>query len=76
VLHLIDFCRQQGIALLYLGYWIEQVKAMSYKANFKPHYLLRDGIWSRVGRSGIGESATGRSGEKTKAGLFKMQPQG
>jgi arginine-tRNA-protein transferase len=48
VLHLIDFCRQKDIDYLYLGYWIEDVAAMAYKANFKPHYLLRDKVWTLV----------------------------
>jgi arginyl-tRNA--protein-N-Asp/Glu arginylyltransferase len=48
ILHLIDFCRQKDIAYLYLGYWIEDVAAMRYKANFKPHYLLRDKVWTKV----------------------------
>ena len=45
ILNIIDFCRNQGIGYVYLGYWIENVQAMSYKANFKPHELLRDGCW-------------------------------
>jgi arginyl-tRNA--protein-N-Asp/Glu arginylyltransferase len=48
ILHLIDFCRQKNISFLYLGYWIPEVAAMRYKANFKPHYLLHDNIWTRV----------------------------
>ena len=48
ILHLIDFCRQKNITYLYLGYWIEEVTAMRYKANFKPHYLLLDNVWTRV----------------------------
>jgi arginine-tRNA-protein transferase len=49
ILHLIDFCRQKDIDYLYLGYWIEEVAAMCYKANFKPHYLLRNKVWTLVG---------------------------
>lgn len=48
ILYLLDFCRQHRIGSLYLGYWIKEIKAMSYKAAFKPHYLLRDGRWRRV----------------------------
>ncbi|MCK5229469.1 MAG: arginyltransferase [Desulfobulbaceae bacterium] len=47
ILNIIDLCRRQGIGYVYLGYWIENVRAMSYKANFKPHDLLCDGQWSR-----------------------------
>ncbi|WP_456384811.1 arginyltransferase [Desulfolithobacter sp.] len=45
ILYLIDFCRSHRIPILYLGYWIEQVQAMRYKASFKPYQILRDGIW-------------------------------
>ncbi len=45
ILYLIDFCRQHTIDTLYLGYYIDQVSAMSYKNNFKPHQLLLDGKW-------------------------------
>lgn len=45
ILHLIDFCRRNGIDLFYLGYWIEEVGAMRYKSAFRPHELLIDGRW-------------------------------
>ncbi|KPK27672.1 MAG: hypothetical protein AMJ61_04740 [Desulfobacterales bacterium SG8_35_2] len=48
ILYLIDFCLQKKIQFLYLGYWIEEVKAMRYKANFKPHYVLVDSAWKPV----------------------------
>lgn len=50
ILHLIDFCRQQEIKFIYLGYWIKDVKAMSYKARFKPHYLFQENTWKLVSR--------------------------
>ena len=50
ILNLINFCRRHGIDYLYLGYCIEQVQAMRYKAAFKPHELLRAGRWEPVGR--------------------------
>ena len=50
ILSLIDFCRQKKIKFIYLGYWIEDVKAMSYKAKFKPHYILQDNSW-KLGHS-------------------------
>jgi arginine-tRNA-protein transferase len=48
ILYLIEFCLQQKIKFIYLGYWIEGVDAMSYKANFKPHYVFRDSTWKSI----------------------------
>ena len=48
ILHLIDFCRSHHIEFLYLGYWIKEVKAMSYKSAFRPHELYIDGTWQRI----------------------------
>lgn len=50
ILYLIDFCMQKKIQFLYLGYWIKQVKAMSYKEKFKPHYILSDNKWITITR--------------------------
>lgn len=50
ILHLIHFCRLHSIQYLYLGYCIEEVRAMRYKAVFKPHELLLDGRWVAVPR--------------------------
>lgn len=50
ILYLIDFCRQHGIDMLYLGYCIGQVQAMSYKSRFNPHQLFFDGKWQEVVR--------------------------
>ncbi|KPK25096.1 MAG: hypothetical protein AMJ61_12915 [Desulfobacterales bacterium SG8_35_2] len=50
ILYLIDFCKQKKIKFIYLGYWIKAVKAMSYKANFKPHYIFCDNSWTRINR--------------------------
>jgi len=48
ILRLIELCRLQAIDFLYLGYWIDRVSAMRYKANFKPHQLLLRGSWQPV----------------------------
>ncbi|MBW2466673.1 MAG: arginyltransferase [Deltaproteobacteria bacterium] len=48
ILYLTDFCRQKGIKFIYLGYWIKDVKAMSYKAQFNPHYLLHGSTWQFI----------------------------
>ena len=50
ILHLIDFCRRQAIQFMYLGYWIKDVRAMRYKAKFKPHHIYRAGTWKPVSR--------------------------
>ncbi|MBU0480599.1 MAG: arginyltransferase [Proteobacteria bacterium] len=47
ILNLIDICRRNRIRELYLGYMIEEVHAMCYKAAFRPHYLLKNGSWQK-----------------------------
>lgn len=49
ILHLLDFAEKNGIPLVYLGYWIAGLSAMSYKARFCPHQLLVAGEWREVG---------------------------
>lgn len=49
ILSLIELCREWDIEFLYLGYFIPPVSAMSYKANFYPHYLFIDNHWQRKG---------------------------
>lgn len=48
ILNLIHFCRRHKIPLLYLGYYIEEVRAMRYKTAFKPHELLISGQWQKM----------------------------
>lgn len=45
VLMEIEYTRQLGVQHYYLGYWIEGAKTMQYKANYRPHELLRAGRW-------------------------------
>lgn len=49
ILYLLDFCRRHGIASLYLGYWIKDLKGMHYKTDFRPHEILLEGSWQKVG---------------------------
>jgi len=50
VLQEIGFCREHGIPHLYLGYWVGDAPAMSYKTSFRPCELLgTDGLWRAVG---------------------------
>lgn len=41
----IEQCRTLGLRWLYLGYWIEDSRKMSYKAGFEPQERLIDGAW-------------------------------
>ena len=45
ILTLVRICLEMGIDYLYLGYFIEGVRAMQYKTNFRPHELLLDRTW-------------------------------
>ncbi len=45
ILNLVNFCTRHAIPLLYLGYYIEQVQSMRYKAAFRPHERLLAGSW-------------------------------
>ncbi len=48
ILYLAELARREHCDYLYLGYWIEPVPAMVYKARFRPHYLLVNGEWAQV----------------------------
>lgn len=41
----IEQCHTLGLRWLYLGYWIEDSRKMSYKAGFQPQERLIDGTW-------------------------------
>ncbi|PIE56606.1 MAG: arginyltransferase [Desulfobulbus propionicus] len=48
ILSLIDFSCRNGFEYLYLGYWIEGLRGMSYKSAFRPHELLLGDRWQLV----------------------------
>ena len=48
ILYLTELARREHCAYLYLGYWIEPVAAMAYKARFRPHSLLVNGEWLQI----------------------------
>jgi len=41
----IEQAKRLGLQYVYLGYWIEGSDKMSYKANFSPCEMLRNGDW-------------------------------
>ena len=41
----IEHARATGARWYHLGYWIKGARSMQYKADYRPHELLRDGTW-------------------------------
>ncbi|MBW6494912.1 MAG: arginyltransferase [Burkholderiaceae bacterium] len=48
VLWQIEQCRRLGLPHLYLGYWLEESRKMSYKSAFQPVEVLRSGRWQAL----------------------------
>lgn len=46
ILWQIEQCRQANLPWLYLGYWIEESRKMTYKSAFQPQQILRSGRWT------------------------------
>ena len=45
ILEHMDFARRQGLPYLYLGYWIDGCRKMSYKSRFMPQQKLTPDGW-------------------------------
>lgn len=45
ILQQIEHCRHQGLAHLYLGFWIDRHPKMNYKIQFGPGEVRQAGIW-------------------------------
>ena len=48
ILQQIAECRRRALPHLYLGYWIDELRKMRYKADYRPAEVLRDGAWSAL----------------------------
>lgn len=46
ILWQVDYCRRLGLPWLYLGYWVRESRKMAYKSRFRPHQILRGGVWA------------------------------
>jgi len=46
VLWQLEQCRAAGLPWLYLGYWIEESRKMTYKSAFRPYQVFRSGHWA------------------------------
>ena len=51
VLWQISEARRRGLPFVYLGYWIEESRKMSYKTEFRPIEGLVRGNWARLALS-------------------------
>lgn len=49
ILKQLELCRRWGLRHLYLGLYIEECRAMRYKARFRPHERLVSGRWVSFG---------------------------
>jgi arginine-tRNA-protein transferase len=47
ILRQVEYCRQENLRYLYLGYYVRNSEHMKYKARFLPHERLVHGRWVR-----------------------------
>jgi leucyl-tRNA---protein transferase len=50
ILEHVDYARKQGLPFLYLGYWIDGCRKMSYKSRFNPQQHLTPDGWEEIGQ--------------------------
>lgn len=53
VLKQIELARERGLPWLYLGYWIERCRKMSYKSEYAPLEFFYRGRWRRDPPAGV-----------------------
>ena len=41
----IEYTKEKGLPWLYLGYWVQECRKMSYKGNFRPMEVFRNDRW-------------------------------
>jgi arginine-tRNA-protein transferase len=53
----IELCRKLNLDFVYLGYWIEKSRKMSYKTDYQPAQGLINGTWQAMNKaiSGVNE---------------------
>lgn len=44
----IQYCLEQDLPYLYMGFWIEECSKMNYKSCYKPHQIFRSGRWQSI----------------------------
>jgi len=44
ILKQIEYAKTLGIEYLYLGYWVEENRSLTYKSRYKPHEILIEGF--------------------------------
>lgn len=45
VLHQIEYCRNEGLEHVYLGYWIKDAQKMRYKTDYRPVQMFVNNRW-------------------------------
>lgn len=54
VLWQVELCRKLNLDFVYLGYWIEKSRKMSYKTDYQPAQGLINGTWQTINKTNEG----------------------